>query len=438
MEKRKVRVGVLGAWRGRSMIEYAAKADNAELVAICDYNERRLNAMKEKYAGSDVTYYTSWDEFLNHDMDAVVLANQCTDHALFAIQAMEKGFNVISELMPCETLKEGIELIEAIERTGRIWCYAENYCYMESPWEMRRLYREGEIGAFEYGEGEYVHDREHHICTAMGNKKNPVHTWYANFYGSHAVGPIVHITGLRPVKVTGYELPFSSRNARLAMPSGNAAIEMIELENGAMFKAYHGQASATSIFYVVYGSKGRMESERVMVELDFPSRMYLESYAEEGRYDQLKIDYYYPKDELSEDAKGFGFSGADYRMLWHMMEKMLGNPKADTIDIFEAMDMYLPCMFGYRSVLKGGIPVEIPNLRDPAEREKWRNDTTCVNPEKAGDMVIPSYSKGKIEFDDSVYEHMHQQYLKGHEGLLDVGLPRRQMMLKMKEEGKLW
>ena len=33
---KKVRIGVLGAYRGTSMINYCKRSDNAEIVAICD------------------------------------------------------------------------------------------------------------------------------------------------------------------------------------------------------------------------------------------------------------------------------------------------------------------------------------------------------------------------------------------------------------------
>ena len=36
-ENRKVKVGVFGAGRGGTMMKYCGYADNAELVAICDY-----------------------------------------------------------------------------------------------------------------------------------------------------------------------------------------------------------------------------------------------------------------------------------------------------------------------------------------------------------------------------------------------------------------
>jgi predicted dehydrogenase len=90
----------------------------------------------------------------------VVLANYATEHAPFAIKAMNKGLNVISEVLPCQTLKEAVELVETVESTGMKYYYLENYCYMPAPAEMKRLYKEGKIGEFRYGECEYVHNCE--------------------------------------------------------------------------------------------------------------------------------------------------------------------------------------------------------------------------------------------------------------------------------------
>ncbi len=434
MEKKKVRVGVLGAGRGQSLIDYCCKADNAELVAICDRQEEKLQEMREKYPGEPISYYTEWKEFLNHDMDVVVLANYNHQHAPFAIEAMERGLNVISELMPCQTMKEAVELVETIERTGKIYCFAENYCYMEAPWEMRRLYRDGIIGDVEHAQCEYVHDREDSCCYGCYTAEPPKMHWYATYYCTHAIGPIRHITGLRPVKVTGFEFPFSPRHYRCGMKNGNAAIEMIELENGAYVKSYHGESSTMSIWYSLDGAKGRMESERHLPEMSQARKMFLEYYPEPGHYDEVELACYYPQDELSKDAQGFGFDGADYRMMWHFMETILGNPKADHIDIYEALDMFLPGMFAYRSVLQGGIPVEVPDLRDPAQRDKWRNDTACVDPEVAGDMLWPSYSKGEIEIPNSVYEKKHQQWMKGMPGLRDKETRRWKVMAQIVRE----
>lgn len=68
--------------------------------------------------------------------------------------------HVLSEVLPCQTIAEAVLLVEAIEKSNKIYSYAENYCYMAAPSEMRKLYREGKLGVFEYGEGEYMHNCE--------------------------------------------------------------------------------------------------------------------------------------------------------------------------------------------------------------------------------------------------------------------------------------
>ena len=141
----KIKVGVVGARRGETMIEYCRKAGNAELVAICEKRQDLIDEQKEKNSELNVTYYTNYDEFLSHDMDAVVLANYANEHAPFAIKALKSGKHVFSEVLPCQTMKEAVELVEAVEQSGLVYAYGENYCYMGAPYEMRKLYKEGKI-----------------------------------------------------------------------------------------------------------------------------------------------------------------------------------------------------------------------------------------------------------------------------------------------------
>ena len=107
----KVKFGVLGVGRGSSMIKFCETAENAEVVAICDKWEEGLRRKKEELNDERITYYTEADEFLRHPgMDAVVLANYATEHAPFAIRAMKNGLHVFSEVLPCQTLAEAVEL----------------------------------------------------------------------------------------------------------------------------------------------------------------------------------------------------------------------------------------------------------------------------------------------------------------------------------------
>ncbi|MDD6056777.1 MAG: hypothetical protein PUB98_00745 [Clostridiales bacterium] len=72
---RKIKIGVLGGYRGSSMINYCERADNVEIVAICDKSAEVLNCQREKLKDENITYFDNFEDFIKHDMDAVVLAN---------------------------------------------------------------------------------------------------------------------------------------------------------------------------------------------------------------------------------------------------------------------------------------------------------------------------------------------------------------------------
>ena len=236
-----IRIGVIGVGRGKNMMKYCLQMGTAELVAICDKWEEGLEQRKKDFAGYNVSFYTDYDEFLKHDMDAVVLANYATEHAPFAIKAMKAGKHVLSEVLPVQTMKEAVELVEAVEESGLIYAYGENYCYMPAPYEMKKLYEKGEIGEFEYGEGEYIHNCESiwHSIT-YGEEDHWRNNMFSTFYCTHSMGPLIHITGLRPVSVVGFEGTKNHRGLRGGAKAGAFGIEMVTLENGGIIKSIHG------------------------------------------------------------------------------------------------------------------------------------------------------------------------------------------------------
>ena len=66
--------------------------ENAQLIAICDIRTERL----EKYP--DIKHYTDYDEMLaNEEFDIIDICLPTYLHADYAIKAMEKGINVITE-----------------------------------------------------------------------------------------------------------------------------------------------------------------------------------------------------------------------------------------------------------------------------------------------------------------------------------------------------
>ncbi|GEM_PF-106906 len=402
-----VRVGVVGAGRGRTMMNYCKSVDDAKLVAICDNSPVAIeNAQRDYGADGDIAFYTDYDKFLQHDLDLVVLANYANAHAPFAVKALKAGKHVLSEVLPVQCMKEAVELVEAVESTGKIYAYAENYCFMAAPKKIRNERILGHLGTFEYGEGEYMHNCEPGWAglTHGGDPEHWRNTMSAFFYCTHSLGPLIHIAGQRPVSVVGFEGPFNKRMERMGAKAGPYGLEIVTLESGAILKSLHGVGpSKNSIWYSVYGSLGRYESSREDASCDIADKsrggvntLYanMDKYEGENHWNpRLKEN----EDALTDQATASGHGGSDYYIMYNMIEAIKGNGNHDIIDVYEALDMFLPGLFAYRSARAGNVSMDIPNLRDKAERDKWRNDTECTDPAVAGDMLIPSYSKGNPE-----------------------------------------
>ena len=403
-----IKIGVFGGRRGDSMINWCSTfSTEAEIVAICEKDDTVVKLLKSKYSDKDITYYSDFDDFINHDMDGVVLANYANEHAPYAVRCLTKGLNVLSEVLPCQTLSEAVALVEAVEKSGKIYAYAENYCYMPAPLEMKRLYREGKLGEFEYGEGEYIHNCEPiWDLITYGEKDHWRNNMHANFYCTHSIGPLLHITGLRPVKVSGFELPFNNAMARMGAKKGSVGMEIITLENGAVIKSIHGDLRKNNIWFFLSGTLGRMESVREAMEPDGVVKICTDFDEKESVF-VGKRDVYEPM--KSSAATKLGHVGSDFYSM-HEFIAAINGKKADVIGVYEALDMSLPGIFAYFSVLDGGVPKEIPDLRDKKVRDAYRRDTRCTDPAVAGDMLLPSYSKGNPEIPDFVYEQVRKRY----------------------------
>ena len=403
---KKIKIGVLGAYRGSSMIRYCKMADNAELVAICDKWKEGLQRQKDQDEDGTITFYDNFDEFIEHpDMDAVVLANYANEHVPFAIRALKAGKHVFSEVLPCQTMKEAVELIEAVEESGLVYAYGENYCWFSGPAEMRRLYKEGKVGELLYAECEYLHNCEPiWPGCAYGDKNHWRNQMYSTFYCTHSLGPIIHMTGLRPISVTGFECGINTIADRVGRKSANFGIEMVTLENGGIVRSMHGGTYKDSIWWCLHGSKGLLETAREETDNGKWDRLYVNYDAESGAYDTAHRENYMANEKDNGISQKFEHGGSDFWSMYHFIEKIKGDQTADVIDVYEAMDMFLPGMFAFRSILAGGIPMDIPNLRNKEEREKWRNDVACTDPTVAGDQLLPTRKGGTPDIPDSVYE----------------------------------
>ena len=414
----KIKVGVFGAARGMTMINVLASHPDAELVAVCDKYHPLLDNVKKLADERQVkiSLYENFEDFFNHDMDAVILANYANEHAPFAVRLLKSGRHIMSEVLPCETMSQAVELIEAVEESGKVYAYAENYCYMSGPFEMWRRYANGDIGEIQYAEGEYIHD-----CSSIwpqityGERNHWRNRSYSTFYCTHSLGPVITITGRRPVQVVGFETNKNPKKGSMdvSLKGGSAGIELVTLDNGAVVKSIHGglKREPGSINYEIYGTNGMMETHRW-------DGSNMAVYIESEKLCHGELNHYRPEPFITSDLanKIWGHGGSDFYTTHFFIEKILGRPDGQkySIDVYTAVDMGICGILAYRSILNGNVPVKVPNLRNKEERETYRNDHACTNPAVAGDQLWPVSPYFDIdEIPDEDFEKCRQLWLDG-------------------------
>ena len=116
--------------------------DDAELICLCDIRPERMENYKDtKHC------YTDFDEMLaNEKIDILDICLPTYLHADFAVKAMEKGINVITE-KPMTTRDDLCRnILEAEKRTGRKVIVTFNYRYAPFMTKVKELIVSGAIG----------------------------------------------------------------------------------------------------------------------------------------------------------------------------------------------------------------------------------------------------------------------------------------------------
>jgi predicted dehydrogenase len=390
-----VRVGVYGVGRGMSLAAQAAQMEGVELVALCDQREGALKSAVAAMAG--VTPYASYERFLEHDMDAVVLANYATEHAPAAVQALEAGLHVQSESLACKTMAEAVALVRAVERSGLTYMYAENYAYANTIQEMRRLYKAGEIGELRYAEGEYVHPVSPDTKIWLSPTWDHWRNWLpATIYCTHAMSPIMYVSRTRPVRVSGFVVPYDFDDptcTETAKRSDLAGILMVQMDNGAWVKLLQGHLKGHLTWCRIYGNRGSMETLRH----GDPGMLKVHKEPWDKDPGEPGEVLYHPEfQQLHDLAAASGHGVGDYFMLYEFI-RAIRTGKAPYLDVYTGLQMTSLGILGYRSAVEGNCSFEVPSFRKRKELAQWENDTWSFDPADAGEGQPAPSVLGEIE-----------------------------------------
>lgn len=372
----KIRVGIFGVGRGMS-IARSIMLSGGEIVAICDFHRERREAAAQKLSG-DVAVYERFDDFIEHDMDAVVLANYFNEHAPFAIRCLERNLHVLSECTAAGTMAESVALVRAAEKSKAFYMISENYPFFIYNREMKRVCESGLLGKVLYAEGEYNHPSD---PWDIGSKKMfnyfPEHWRNYNprsYYITHSLAPIMYATGATPRRVTAFAAysPDTSDVPSASRVGDRAALVMTQNDDGSVFRVtgcagFGGHHNA----YRICGTDGQIENLRGMnskIMLRLNSWTMPEGAEETKLYDPEWND---PDEEL---IKTTGHGGGDFFVGREFLNCIRENRKPD-MDVYFATVMSSVAILAHRSILEGGKPFDVPDFRREEDRRLWENDT---------------------------------------------------------------
>jgi predicted dehydrogenase len=387
-----IRIGVFGTWRGAAYMKTLRMVDGAEVVAICDKNQKRIDDALE-FAPEGVKICRDFDELLESGIDAVLLCNYFHEHAQFAIRALKKGIHVLSETMAAATPALCVALCRAVEESGCVYMLAENYPFAKSSLELKRVCEGGTLGEILFAEGEYVHPMS--VPQNFDYSDIRIHGRYhwrrfmpVTYYCSHSIAPLMRATGLRPKKVIGKVIGDTpERMEEYGRVRGDSVgIMFVEMSNGAVFRT-NGTAHMASHgnWFRISGTRGAIETIRgkqQTVRLTYNDWSIPEGAKEEQIYEP----------EWAEDAEKASqarHGGGDYWIVKHFADCVRKGKADPTLDVYSAVDMAAVGIFAWRSALNGSKEMKIPNFRLERVRKKWENDDLSPFPDENGNTTLP-------------------------------------------------
>lgn len=341
-----------------------------QVVAVCERDDRRREAAKSLGAAA----YRDVEAFLDHGMDAVILVNDFDQHAPVAIQALDRDLSVLSETAACRTVAEGVALVEVAQRSSGIYMFAENYPYMPLTREMRRRYAAGDIGEVRYAEAEYL-DEPGDLMAMVNDRSHWRARTPATYYCTHSLALVAAITGTRPVQVSGFVAPTASGPEALERARhgrGWAALLVVRLDNGAVFKSLHGFLEAGQQAWVrIHGDRGLMENLRQGDTRTLRVVWDVKDGEDWRRGEEAYLPW--PPDFPATDADPMGDGVAETLMLRDFASAVRRQSVPDQ-DVYFGVELSITGIQAMRSSLAGSIPVEVPDLRHLDVRRAYAAD----------------------------------------------------------------
>lgn len=375
---KKINVALVGLGFGGAFAPIYKEHPDVGEVTLCDPNPDRLKQTSD-YIGGGVRLADSYDAVLaDPSIDAVHLVTPIPLHADQSVAALEAGKHCACTVPMATSLDDIRRIVKAKRMSGKNYMMMETTLYTYQFFYASRMKANGEFGRIQFFRGSHYQDMANWPEYWMGLPP----FWY----GTHAIGPMVALSGSRICRVNCFG---SGTMAEwLVQKYGNpypVESALFEFENGMKGEATRSLFECARVYQegmFVYGSDKCFEwgfadeDDPVISTLDpggngrarwtssetVPMPNYYEDLPEElwhftvgNNYDPLN-----PQDSLKKGS-GAGHHGSHAHLVHEFVRSCIEERKP-RIDEHLGGNITAAGICAHESAMKNGEPVIVPKF----------------------------------------------------------------------------
>lgn len=179
---KQLNIAIVGLGFGAEFIPIYQKHPLANMYAICQRNEDKLNEIGDAFGVAK--RYTDYDDLLKDpNIDAVHINTPIQAHAEQSLKALRAGKHVACTVPMATTVEECRQIVEACEETGLTYMMMETVIYSREFLFVKEMYEKGELGKIQFLRAS--HQQEMAGWPGYWEGLPPMH------YATHCVGPVL-------------------------------------------------------------------------------------------------------------------------------------------------------------------------------------------------------------------------------------------------------
>ena len=228
---KKINLAIVGLGFGAEFIPIYQAHPNANLVAVCQRDPKKLAAIQKAFGIAKG--YTDYADLLRDpEIDAVHINTPIPDHAAQSIAALRAGKHVACTVPMATSVADCRTIVDLTKRTGLRYMMMETVVYAREYLFIKELYDRGELGKIQFLQASHQQDMDGWPNSWPGLPP----MWYA----THCVGPMLALTNaaaeyvscfgsgtIRPELVKHYQSPFAVETAHVKLRDSDLTARII-------------------------------------------------------------------------------------------------------------------------------------------------------------------------------------------------------------------